>query len=81
MTLKSFSDPHGNTTEARQALLDRATERSHPKRHRTQKRAKVLSKKKRQAAEHKRAVNDARRRHKLAAARSYWRGERDEHPK
>lgn len=41
MTLSSFDD--GDSDEARQALLDRRCERSHPKRHRTQKRAKALA--------------------------------------
>ena len=70
MPLKSFDD--GGSDEARQFLLDRRCERAHPKRHRTRKRAKALSAKKRLKTAHKRAENDRARRKKLEAARKYW---------
>lgn len=79
MSQRSFNDLHGKSSEAREALLHNRCEHK-PKNHRTQKRAKALSKKKRQAAAHRRAVNDAARSRKLAAARAYWRGNRDGHP-
>ncbi len=78
MTIKSFDD--GNSDEARQFLLDRRCERNHPKRHRTQKRAKALSAKKRARIKHKNAVATRQRAKILDAARAYWRGERDDHP-
>lgn len=77
MTLKSFEI--ADSTEARQFLLDRRDERNHPKRHRTQKRAKAVSAGKRAKAKHKRAANDRARRKKLIAAQRYWRGQGD-HP-
>lgn len=77
MTLKSFDD--GDSDEARQFLLDRRGERNHPKRHRTRKRLKAISEKKREKSARKRAINDAARRKKLEAARLYWAGIGD-HP-
>lgn len=79
MSRRSFNDPHGKSTEAREALLANRCEHK-PKNHRTNKRAKALAKKKRQAAAHRRAVNDHARSKKLDAARAYWRGEGDGHP-
>lgn len=79
MSRRSFNDPHGRSGEARAALLANRCEHR-PKNHRTTKRAKALAKKKRQAAAHRRAVNDAARARKLKAARAYWRGEREGHP-
>ncbi len=79
MSRKSFDDPHGQSIEARQALLDNRCEHK-TKRHRTRKRSKKLSEAKRSRAAHRRAVNDAARRKKLAKARAYWQGKRDEHP-
>jgi hypothetical protein len=76
---RSFDDPHGKSDAARQALLDNRDEHA-TKRHRTQKRAKALSAAKRERAAHRRAMNDAKRSKKLAAARAYWSGKGD-HPK
>lgn len=77
MTLKSFDD--GGSDEARQFLLDRRCERLHPKRHRTQKRAKRISAKKRSRIKHKNSVRERAVARYKAAVDAYWRGERD-HP-
>lgn len=78
MTLKSFDNP--NSDEARQALLDRRTERLHPKRHRTTKRSKALNRKKRMRIKNKVAeINRARRTYRLAA-KAFWAGEGDHPP-
>lgn len=79
MSRRSFDDPTGTSDRARQGLLDNRSEHK-PKRHRTRKRSKALGAAKRQRAAHKVAVNAARRSRKLAAARAYWRGERENHP-
>ena len=78
LTLKSFDD--GNSDEARQFLLDRRCERNHPKRHRTQKRAKSLSKKKRQKIKHRNAVRARDLRSYIEKVREYWAGERENFP-
>lgn len=75
---RTFDDP--NSIEARQALLDNRCERTHPKRHRTQKRAKRLNaiKRAKGVAKAKRNLL-AKRRHNAAVA-AYWRGDRETHP-
>ena len=80
MSRYSFDDPHGETTAARQALLDNRCEHG-TKRHRTRKRSKKLSAKKKSVAKHVAAVKNAKRRRKAAAALAYWRGDREEYPK
>lgn len=77
MALKSFND--GSSDEARQFLLDRRDERNHPKRHRTQKRSKVISAKKRAKAKARAARNLAAYRDYVAKVRAYWAGLGD-HP-
>ncbi len=79
MSRRSFDDPHGETTAARQALLDNRCEHA-TKRHRVRKRSKKLSAKKKSAIKHASAVNNAKRKRKSDAARAYWRGERPDHP-
>lgn len=76
--LSSFDDP--NSDQARQALLDRRCERLHPKRHRTKKRAKALSARKRRRVQHANAVRAAAIRRYHASVRAYWSGEADGHP-
>ena len=78
MTARTYDDP--NSIEARQGLLDRRCERTHPKRHWVRKRAKKISEAKRSVAKHKVAVNNAQRTRFLAAARAFWSGESDTHP-
>lgn len=78
MTLKSFSD--STTTEARQFLLDRRNERSHPKRHRTLGRRKRLAAQKKRAVKERLAVIAKDRDRYLTAAKAYWAGEADGHP-
>lgn len=77
MTLQSFDD--GNSDEARQFLLDRRCERSHPKRHRTMKRQKALSKAKRNRIKHKNALRSREVQAYKKKVRAYWMGEGD-HP-
>ena len=78
MALQSFDN--SNSDEARQFLLDRRCERLHPKRHRTQKRAKGLSKKKRAKIKHQAGVRAASFQRFKTAVRAYWSGETDMHP-
>ena len=78
MTLRPFDD--GSSDEARQFLLDRRCERNHPKRHRTRKRAKALSVKKRAKIKHMNATRARRLNAYKSAVRAFWRGEGD-HPK
>lgn len=80
MSHRTFSDPHGTSTEARQFLLDNHGENRKSKRHGTLKRVKRLAAMKRARIKHKNAKRSAAiRRHKAAVA-AYWSGERDEHP-
>jgi hypothetical protein len=78
MALRSYED--ADSIEARQGLLDRACERNHPKRHRTKKRAKRLSAKKKQRVAHKLAIKNAARARHHALVRAYWLGEIENHP-
>lgn len=78
MTLQSFNDP--NSTEARQFLLDRRSERPHPKRHRTLGRRRRLSAQKKRAAKQRLAMLKKARGEYLVAAKAYWAGETDGHP-
>ena len=79
MPHRTFTDP--NSIEARQCLLDRRTERAHPKRHRTAKRKSRFAAAKAKAAKLKAAVTLlAVRKHKAAVA-AYWRGELMERPR
>lgn len=77
MTIQSFND--GNSDEARQFLLDRRCERNHPKRHRTMKRAKGLSEKKRAKVKAYLAKRDTAYAEYRSAVRLYWSGLGD-HP-
>lgn len=80
MSRRSFDDdPHGKSDAARQALLDNRNEHA-PKRHRTRKRNKALSAKKRSALAHRNSRAAATRARKHAAALAYWRGETPEYP-
>jgi hypothetical protein len=78
MALRSFDNL--NSVEARQALLDRRCERTHPKRHRTKRRSVKRSAGKRSKARHVAAVRKHERGEFLDASRAYWRGERESHP-
>jgi len=78
MALRSFDD--ATSDESRQFLLDRRDERKHPKRHRTNKRAKGLLKRRRNKVRAHLARRDAAHRKFLVAARLYWAGEADGHP-
>lgn len=79
MSHRTFDDPHGTSLAARQGLLDNRCEHK-PKRHRTLgRRRRISAKKKRKVAAKVAAIDAARRKFK-AAARAYWRGERDDHP-
>lgn len=78
MTLRTFDDP--NSLEARQGLLDRRTERNHPKRHRTKKRSAKIKAAKKQKAAHRASIKAAAMRRYHEAARAFWTGQRDEHP-
>lgn len=75
MALRSFEN--SNSEEARQFLLDRRCERNHPKRHRTQKRSKAISSRKRERMKALAALRVRARRRWLGLARAYWRGEGD----
>lgn len=78
MALCSF-DPD-EFDRSRQFLLDRRCERNHPKRHRTQKRAKRLSKMKRERIKAKNAHTALALHRHHALVRAYWAGEIDRHP-
>lgn len=78
MALRSF-DPD-EFDASRQFLLDRRCERNHPKRHRTQKRAKSISAKKRQRSRAKAAFNLAAHRKYHADVVAYWAGRASGHP-
>lgn len=78
MSHRSFSDPHGTSDTARQALLDNVCEHA-PKRHRTLGRKKRISKAKRERVKRRLAVKLVGMRKYHAAVRAYWRGQGD-HP-
>lgn len=78
MSHRTFNDPHGTSTEARQGLLDNRCEHG-PKRHRTKARKKRLSKAKRQRIKHHLAIQKASRIKHVTAVRAYWAGAGD-HP-
>lgn len=78
MSHRTFDDPHGTSTEARQGLLDNRCEHG-PKRHRTKARRKRLSLAKRQRIKHHLEMRAASRRKYMAKVRAYWRHEGD-HP-
>jgi hypothetical protein len=78
MTLQSFDAEQFD--QSRQFLLDRRTERLHPKRHRTQKRAKRIGAKKRARVKHRNAVTLMAKLRFNAAVRAYWLGEVEAHP-
>lgn len=59
MSIRSFSDP--NSTEARQFLLDRRSERKHPKRHRTKKRSRKMREARKARVKHIEAVKGRKR--------------------
>jgi len=80
MSRRSFNDPHGQSDEARQGLLDNRCERLHPKRHRTNKRAKRLSAKKRAEIRAASAKRLADKRRYDARVKSYFSGEAADHP-
>ena len=77
MALRSFNSDEYDAS--RQFLLDRRCERNHPKRHRTQKRAKGLAEKKRERIAHFNTLERARQRRYHEAVRAYWDGSGD-HP-
>jgi hypothetical protein len=79
VSAKTFDDAHGMSDEARCGLLDNRCEHG-SKRHRTRKRMKAVSARKKEQAKHVVAVANARRRRWLAAARAYWEGACNEHP-
>lgn len=78
MSHRTFNDPHGTSTEARQGLLDNRCEHG-PKRHRTKARKKRLSKAKRQRIKHHLVIQKASRIKHVTAVRAYWAGSGD-HP-
>ena len=78
MSHRTFNDPNGTSTEARQGLLDNRCEHG-PKRHRTKARRKRLSKAKRQRIKHHLAMQAASRKKYTAKVRAYWQHEGD-HP-
>lgn len=78
MSRGTFDDP--NSDAARQFLLDRKSERCHPKRHRTTKRMKALGRKKRQRIKHRNTMREVDLERYRAAVRAYWSGAADEHP-
>jgi hypothetical protein len=78
MTLQSFGPEQFD--QSRQFLLDRRGERLHPKRHRTQKRAKRNGAKKRARVKHETAVRVARSRKYRALVAAYWAGAAEGHP-
>lgn len=78
MSHRTFSDPHGTSDAARQALLDNRCEHA-PKRHRTLGRKKRISKAKRERVKRRLAVKISEMRKYNTAVRAYWRGQGD-HP-
>lgn len=78
MSLQSFDKEQFD--QSRQFLLDRRTERLHPKRHRTQRRAKRIGAKKRERVKSYLASRKISLTKHLAAVAAYWSGERDGHP-
>lgn len=79
MSRRSYDDPHGETVEARQGLLDNRCEKA-PKKHRVKgRRVRRTAAKKRSIARKVELVNANRRRFQEKAL-AYWRGERDDHP-
>lgn len=78
MALKSFDK--NQFDESRQFLLDNRCERNHPKRHRTTKRRKALSAKKKRRIATQNALREASYRRYHAKVRAYWSGEQENHP-
>lgn len=78
MSRRTFDDPTSDA--ARQFLLDNRSERKHPKRHRTLKKQRAQSEKKRTRVRHNRRVAKAAQSRFLEASRAYWAGDRDNHP-
>jgi len=79
MSHRTFDDPHGTSTEARQGLLDNRCEHG-PKRHRTKGRRKRISAKKKARIKHANGVRLAAFRKFKDRARAYWRGISEAHP-
>lgn len=75
MALQSFDS--AGTCEARQFLLDNRCGRKHPKRHRTMKRAKAVSAKKKFAVKAAVAERESRAYKYKAKVRAYWAGQGD----
>jgi hypothetical protein len=75
MTHRTFDDP--TSIEARQHLLDNRCEHA-PKRHRTSKRKSRQAAAKRAAGKHIAAMQLVVQRRRLASARAYWSGEKQE---
>ena len=78
MGIQSFDDP--DSDDARQFLLDRKCERKHPKRHRTMKREKALTGKKRAKVQHQVATRERNASNFKAKVRAYWLGLSECHP-
>ena len=78
MALQSFDN--SNSDEARQFLLDRRCERLHPKRHRTQKRAKARTEKQKAMSKAKADIKARAQKRFRDQARAYWAGKADGHP-
>jgi len=79
MSHRTFDDPHGTSTAARQGLLDNRCEHG-PKRHRTLGRRRRLSKAKKKRIKAAYAKRLAELRAFKKKVRAYWLGELDEHP-
>ena len=80
MSRRSFDDPHGNSDEARQALLDNRCENRRTKRHRTRKRSARLNQEKREKSKRKVLANAQAAHGFKLKVRAYWTGASDTHP-
>lgn len=78
MTIRSFDD--ANSLEARQFLLDRRCERTHPKRHRTKRRSAKQREAKKIKVAHKLAIKAALAERYHSRVRAFWSGVASEHP-
>lgn len=78
MTHRTFDNPL--SIEARQALLDRRCERTHPKRHRTRKRSIKQKARIKQRTGQRAVIKLAAVREMKAMTRAFWLGQTDIHP-